>query len=72
MSVPFCLSPEDKQFGAPRGTIISFTQERGGTNISHTQEGGGGGGRNFYFGRGDKHFMLEAVVPTMMLLKTWL
>ena len=38
----------------PRGTNISYTQERGGgTNISHTE---GMGGQTFFTHRGDKFF----------------
>ena len=48
----------------PRGTNISYTKERGGTNISHTQEGGTnifhtqGGDNLFHTHRGVKHFCI--------------
>ena len=56
-----CLSPGDKQFVCPPGDKLFLHTGEGGTNISHTEEGGG-----------NKHFMLEAVVPMMMLLNSWL
>ena len=54
--VLFCLSPGNKHFShTERGTNISFTQERGATNISHAG--------------GDKHCLLEVVAAMIMLMK---
>ena len=47
----------------PEGQIILTHRGGGGANISHTQEWGG---TNIFTSRGDKHFLLEAMVAMMM------
>ena len=75
-------------FVCPPGINIPHTQVRGGqTFLTHRREGGQtfftqrgwnkpfyiDGGTNILASRGgDKHFLLEAVVPMMMMMKRWL
>ena len=67
---PFVCPPGNKHF--------LHTGEGGGTNISKTQEVGDKhfyikGDTNIFTSKGgDKHFLLEAVVHMMMLIKRWL